>query len=338
MSTRKCTKCLRPVVGHPRPTGANCTQEPLTEDEDEIESGSDIEEEDEELFEEANGGQYEEAELAAMEAELKKLQAEQRKLNLQRQLDELRQENAELRQTTSASSGGSSGNQRTQPPEGNMPSLEHLRQMAALNNQVDQLLFANETASAIAHPQQEEATGTSAGKKKDKEILMPEDFAHRPGQAELEFGNLSMQELVLGTVRIISSGRISPTEQTARLKHLAELMIHASSYKWPAVRAFYAVALREIKKGLRQWPDTLCDLRDEMLKPGDILSAKKTAGLQGPCVQWNYSQGGCPRGTDCEYRHICKDCERFRSREEKHRGRQCPHKPKKSGASGDKED
>ncbi len=185
--------------------------------------------------------------------------------------------------------------------------MNQMRQLADSNTRVDQLLYSNPAAAAIATGASNVSSqeDPSRGKKKDAEVLMPEDFAHRPGQAELEFGQLSMQEMVLGTVRIIMSGRIKPSEQTARLNHLAELMIHASSYKWPAVRAFYSVALIEIRRGLRQWSDSLRDLKEEMLKPADVITfttfTKKPAASSATCYQWNFGKEGCPRGQQCVY-------------------------------------
>jgi hypothetical protein len=108
---------------------------------------------------------------------------------------------------------------------------------------MDQMPTLNQLLRPMAssNPSGEAASQQKRGhfKNKDLDILMPEEFAHRPGQAELEFGNLSLQELALGSIRIITSGRITESEQTARLNHLADLMIHASSYQWPAVRAFW---------------------------------------------------------------------------------------------------
>ena len=143
-------------------------------------------------------------------------------------------------------------------------------------------------------------------------------------------------------VRIILNGNIQDQERTARLQHLTELMVQASSFKWPAVRALYGVALKEIRRGVRRWSDPLCDIKDEMLKPGDVLTIKNTTVPSNSiCTQWNYNRDGCPRGQDCGFEHICKECDRHRHREERHRARVCPHKPgtaKKSGHNQDEEE
>ncbi len=325
--------------------GAECNQEPLTEEEVQTQSEEDNGEESSSdampayLLE----AHDEDAEMAAMEAELQRLQKEQKKLTMQRQLQEMRAENAKLKSSleqpaTVGMQAASQGASATQ-----MASSDQMRQMMA--EQVEQLMYANPTTRAIAQAatsphsakadEQQGSQSQSRGKKNEKAILMPEDFAHRPGQSDLEFGHLSMSELVLGTIRIILNGDITEAEAKARLHHLAELMIQASVFRWPAVRALYGVALKEIRKEVRQWSDPLRDLKDEMLKPGDVLGLTLTkkpsyssasSTPSSVCTQWNYSKDGCPRGADCEHRHICKECDRSRHREERHRAKTCPHK------------
>lgn len=194
--------------------------------------------------------------------------------------------------------------------------------MTALNSQVDNILQGNETTAAITSNTVDTGHIAPASRAK-KVVLSPEAFAHRPGQSEIEFNKLTMQEFVLGNLRICCCGQVAPEESQARLRHMMDIMIYASAFKWSSVRALYGVVLHEIKVGLRQWSDPLSNLKDEMLRSQDLIS-KSTTDTHQICHQWNYAQ--CPRGNSCAYLHVCKDCDKYRNKEEHHQAKTCPHK------------
>ena len=170
-------------------------------------------------------------------------------------------------------------------------------------------------------------------------MLFPEDFARRAGCSELVFERLSIQEFVVGTIRIILQGGISEEEKVARLSHLLELMILATDYNWPPVRAMYGAALGEIERGFRQWSDKLNDLKEEMLKPTDVMVSSSTRPGKAKdqfCKAYNWGREGCSRGDSCNFLHVCEDCAKKRGkREEQHKGtcRMCPQRENKESAS-----
>lgn len=76
-------------------------------------------------------------------------------------------------------------------------------------------------------------------------------------------------------------------------------------------------ALKELEKGHRRWSDPLQDLKEEMLKPSDVLSTTSYAtGSSNVCKAFNYGREGCARGAKCSYRHICEDCLKARKKAE----------------------
>ena len=255
------------------------------------------------------------------------------------------------------------------------PSLADLRRMDALNDQVNQQIFGNINAAAIASPAIQPSlavpgpvpstavsapvTGINAAATRlpafqpslaapgpvpsitasapvagKNSVLSPENFARRPGFAELPYNRLSIQEFVVGTMRIVlQHPELSEVERKARQQHLMELMILASTYNWPAVRSLYGAALKEIEKGHRNWNDNLQDLKEEMLRPMDVTSARTPATDReaGICNAYNFTQGGCPRGAKCPYKHICEEC--FKTgKEEKHKARACPERNPAGGS------
>ena len=115
------------------------------------------------------------------------------------------------------------------------------------------------------------------------------------------------------------NGGISIEEKDARLKHL----------QWPAVRALYGAALRELEEGHRKWSDPLHDLKEEMLKPSDVLHVTVAGSFSKEaevCKGFNYGLQGCSRGAKCSYRHVCEECWKQSKKAEAHRAKSCPHK------------
>ena len=113
--------------------------------------------------------------------------------------------------------------------------------MPGLTSEVEIIIYGNSNASAIASPlttgprsvpQQKFTPQGASGRQK---MLFPEDFARRAGCSELVFERLSIQEFVVGTIRIILQGGISEEEKVARLSHLLELMILATNYNWTGI-------------------------------------------------------------------------------------------------------
>lgn len=190
-------------------------------------------------------------ELAKLQVERKELEELQKQNALLKQIQQLRQENAALRTAMQVPEMTAQPVVRSVPevaagPISSVPTIAELRGMSALNDQVNHIIYGNSTAAAIANPvtAQENladkvSTTTATNKGKSSKVLSPEHFAHRSGLAELSYERLSIQEFVVGSVRIILNGGVSSTEKEARLKHLLEIMILAAHYTWPAVRALY---------------------------------------------------------------------------------------------------
>lgn len=291
------------------------------------------------------------SQLAALQAEKKALEQEKEKGLLMQQIQQLQRETAHLRAQKSGaaaasaftSATGMATPQLTPTPAGNvpgsagmaqasaLPSLTDLRAMPDLNQQVNHIIYGNPTAAAISAPA--EPTGLqapgSANQGKVK-VLTPENFAHRSGLSELAYDRLSIQEFVVGTVRIMVNGGISPAEREARLKHLLDVMILATHYQWPAVRALYGAALKEIEKGHRNWSDPLQDLKEEMLKPSDVQRGPPPTSTATQhrdseiCKAFNYARE-CKRGSRCNYRHICEECMKQRKKAMEHKAQSCPY-------------
>ena len=144
---------------------------------------------------------------------------------------------------------------------------------------------------------------------------------------------------MVGSVWILIQGDILEEEKAARLKHLLDIMILVMNYNWLAVRALYGVALRELEKGHRQWSDSLQDLKDEMLKPTDVLSISfaRPAPKESFCKAYNWGREGCTRGDSCTYLHVCEDCAKKRGKkDEPHRGKLCLHRVDKEPSASKK--
>ncbi len=90
-------------------------------------------------------------------------------------------------------------------------------------------------------------------------------------------------------------GSITPAEKEACLKHLLELMVLASTYTWSAVRALYGTALKELEKGHREWSEPLSNLKEEVLRPSDVVrfqSREPSVSTGDPafCQAYNYME------------------------------------------------
>ena len=220
-------------------------------------------------------------------------------------------------------------------------SLAELRQRPELVSQVDQIIYRNGNSAAIASPaaaagvqSRSSASGVfrlSSEERGKEKILLPEKFMHRAGCSELVYERLSIQEFVVGSVRILIQGDILE-EKAARLKHLLDIMILAMNCNWPAIRALYGAALRELEKGPRKRSDSLQDLKEEMLKPMDMLSISfaRSASKESICKAYDWGREGCTCGDGCTYLHVCEDCAKKRGKkDEPHRGKLCPHQADK---------
>lgn len=316
-----------------------------------------------------DGIQRLEEQVAQLEAEQAELQRVQREKELQERVRVLLAENAALRARTSASVSFAPVTSVTAPSAAAisatspstavisvtspstavtsvtantaptaMPSLAELRQMDHLNDEVNRQIYGNANAAAISSPMSAPGTlpepqgtpiTTASATAQGKKVFSPENFARRPGLAELPYNRLSVQEFVVGSLRIVlqhSSAEVSEREKRARLQHILELMILASTYNWPAVRALYGTALKEIDKGHRQWADSLLDLKEEMLRPTDVTRTAATLSDKdgGICKAYNYGREGCTRGAKCTYRHVCEECFEAKNKEEKHKAKACP--------------
>lgn len=160
-------------------------------------------------------------------------------------------------------------------------------------------------------------------------IFWPNEFVHRAGAADLTFDKLTLPELVCGSLRAITTTNIPPEERAARLGHLIDLMIFAEQYKWDRVRALYEEVLGMIQQGRRPWEAGVRDLKEEMLRPPDLLSANKPppkSTPQQPCRAWNYGREGCSKGESCYFKHGCAECARAGTSTDSHRGKDCPKK------------
>ena len=187
-----------------------------------------------------------ELQIARLEAEQAQLQKAQREKELQERIRALQAENSALRASivgtpTSAAvdiPSTSAGpviqgpapisNMTVTAPTG-LPSLANFGQMAELNDQVNHHIHGNATAAAIATPAPAPSTtaatrgtpitstsATASAQGKKLKVLSPENFARRPGLAELTYNRLSVQEFVIGALRIQHSpSEVSDSERRA---------------------------------------------------------------------------------------------------------------------------
>lgn len=316
---------------------------------------------------EAEGSGESSASIEELLAQRQTLQAEQEELQRQKErrelLDEvrrLRAENAAMKSslqqpatpapnstiTTAATSAAGVGG--TPSTASTVPSLDDLRKSETLNQAVNAVIYGNANTGAIASTTASAGSNctasayTTTNQRGKVTVLSPENFAHRSGLSEIPYERLSIQEFVVGSLRIVLQGPITETEKHARLKHLLDTMVLASNYTWPSVRAMYGTALKEMEKGLRRWSDSLMDLKEEMLRPSDVVGLYSGA-RQGSdsstkgdpyCRMYNFGAEGCSRGAKCSYRHVCADCYKAGKKDERHKARVCPNK-EKEGSKND---
>ena len=244
-----------------------------------------------------------------------------------------------------------------------VPTLQQLRDLHTLDQQAQAVIYGTDTASAIARadttaantphdparvhvpaPRASDATTswpapvsasdlpphpTPAGKR-DTGLLWPNEYVHRAGQPDIQFHALTIQELVVGTSRLLLKGTLSPQEQRGRLAQIVDVMILSQQYRWDRVRALLHEALSQLSRGQRSWDQPIADLVPEMLKSWDVIqrpptTSATTATTAPICHQFNTARDGCPRGAQCPYRHICKECQTQRGQANPHPSRTCSH-------------
>ena len=212
--------------------------------------------------------------------------------------------------------------QRATNPVPGVPTLAQLRELSALDQQAQDIIFQTSTAAAIARappvytpPTATPATAPAVSGKATSTFVWPNECVHRAGHPDLRFEQLTIQELVIGSVRVALLPNTPAEERQGRLLQLIDVMILSQQYRWDRVRSLLQEALSQISRGRRQWSEGLTDLQPEMLKAWDILPRPQSHGsttLATPhkqiCFQWNTGKDGCPRGSQCPYLHICKDC------------------------------
>lgn len=208
----------------------------------------------------------------------------------------------------------------TVPPQ--QVSLAHLRQDQTLNSQAESIMYSTPAASVLPPM-------TNAKQPQGKQPYFPsiEGQVHRSGVAEVQFDKLSFAEVTLGVTRLLGSPTPPPHVKQGLLHLLTTVASKASKYKWPVVRAFMAVALKEIKSGEKQWCQDLSELECDMLKPSDLLPTNynnngSNVTVANICGQWNFSE--CPRLPNCYLNHYCKDCFTKHHKLENHKAKACP--------------
>ena len=91
-------------------------------------------------------------------------------------------------------------------------------------------------------------------------ILMPNDFVRNPDGKKCEFRDLSKEDFIIATCKIIQKGYIAPIEKEYRLEHMRQLMALSKQHHWAGVRNMYENYLMEIQMGARTWDSPLGEL------------------------------------------------------------------------------
>ena len=157
-------------------------------------------------------------------------------------------------------------------------------------------------------------------------VLWPNHFVTRSSTSFVKYDNLTLEEFVLGMVRIIRLPEISTVERAARLQHLENIMVSALVYQWGPVRSMYASALEAIQYGDLTWDFSYTALKERELHPGHLKvhsSDDQTSKPKDACRNWNYRV--CER-PDCPYQHICAACMAHYNEIKYHRAFECPRR------------
>jgi len=158
-------------------------------------------------------------------------------------------------------------------------------------------------------------------------VLWPNHFVTRSNASFVKYDDLTIEEFVLGMVRIIRLPEVTAVERAARLLHLENIMVSALVYQWGPVRSMYAAALEAIQYGDLTWNFSYAALKERELHPGHLLrvhsTPDQTTRPDEPCRNWNYR--GCER-PGCQYQHICAPCMAHYQETAYHRALECPRR------------
>ena len=174
-------------------------------------------------------------------------------------------------------------------------------------------------------------------------VLYPQRWPHSflclvRAQREVKYEELTLAEFVAGYAQILLCKNISPSERTAREKHLVSLMYFAQQYEWSEVLNFHGSVLLEIERGLVQWGDSYLHLESRTLYGHPLQEKSPTSSSPAPVLIFrDYQREQCGsvkdhfgfiRGERKWLKHICAACWTRLRKQESHRedSSDCPLK------------
>ena len=222
--------------------------------------------------------------------------------------------------------------------------LRDLRQMEHLNNTVDEILASSggvagdilqQVDKGKLLPTLKSPRDAPYNARIVKHVYWPHQFIHRVAQTDPKYDNLSEQEFVLGTAKILQLQSLPQVEKTSRLKHLEILMALRRTYTWQSVRLLYGAVLEELQFGHRDWQQSFHDLQEIMLHPCDVVTHNRrqttpanniTLEAREICKAWNFKDK-CPNGATCHRLHKCYTCHRYYNQDmQDHKSNDCPRR------------
>jgi hypothetical protein len=89
-----------------------------------------------------------------------------------------------------------------------------------------------------------------------KEIEWPHYYIQRTCAKPVQYDDLTLPEMVAGTLRAVLASEFDPKIAKLRLNHLVEIMCDVEDFTWPTLRNFHGVVLQDIEMGRYTWHDT----------------------------------------------------------------------------------